>query len=199
LNINYLDALSNPAGAESVELTARKFLTAHAILLSLQGMPGIYFHSLFGSRGDRAGAAASGIPRRINRQKLQRAHLEAELGDDGSLRARILAGQRELLRIRRGHPAFAPTAPQRVLALDARVFALLRQSHDGADTVLCLQNSSLQSVPVPLHGILPRGEEWKPLWGCDLPPSARGVLMLEPAASSWLVAMRPSKRLHPAT
>ena len=56
MNINYLDALSNPAEGEPVELAARKFLTAHAILLSLQGVPGIYFHSMFGSRGDRAGA-----------------------------------------------------------------------------------------------------------------------------------------------
>ena len=70
MNINYLDALSNPAASEPAELAARKFLTAHAIMLSLQGVPGIYFHSLFGSRGDRAGAEASGIPRRINREKL---------------------------------------------------------------------------------------------------------------------------------
>ena len=55
MNINYLDALSNPAQGEQAELAARKFLTAHAILLSLQGVPGIYFHSMFGSRGDRAG------------------------------------------------------------------------------------------------------------------------------------------------
>ena len=75
-----------------MELAARKFLTAHAILLSLQGVPGIYFHSLFGSRGDRAGAEASGIPRRINREKLDRARLEAELGEAGSLRGRVWRG-----------------------------------------------------------------------------------------------------------
>jgi sucrose phosphorylase len=198
LNINYLDALSNPAGAESVELTARKFLTAHAILLSLQGMPGIYFHSLFGSRGDRAGAAASGIPRRINRQKLQRARLEAELGDAGSLRARVLAGQRQLLRIRQQHPAFTPTAPQRVLEFDARVFALLRQSIDGADIVLCLQNISPAGVRVQLQDILPSGAGWEPLWGCGPSAAASGVLVLKPGASAWLAAVRLSERLSPA-
>src|SRR4030095_9210377 len=66
MNINYLAALSNPSRNEPNELATRKLLTAHAIMLSLQGVPGIYFHSLFGSRGDRAGAESSGIKRRIN-------------------------------------------------------------------------------------------------------------------------------------
>ena len=186
MNINYLDALSDRKESEPVEVTARKFLTAHAILLSLQGVPGLYFHSLFGSRGDRAGAAASGIPRRINRQKLERAHLEAELGDAGSLRAKILAGQRELLRLRRRHPAFAPMAAQRVLGLGTRVFALMRQSQDGTDTVLCLQNVSPESVSVRLEGILPRGQKWIPLWGSAASSCIGERVVLEPYSSLWL-------------
>ncbi|HEY9173734.1 MAG TPA: sugar phosphorylase, partial [Verrucomicrobiae bacterium] len=148
MNINYLDALSNPAANEPAELAARKFLSAQAILLSLQGVPGIYFHSLFGSRGHRAGAEASGIPRRINREKLERARLEAELADATSLRARVFAGYRDLLRLRRAHAAFAPASPQRVLDLDPRVFAVLRETADGRDRVLCLHNVSGEAVNV---------------------------------------------------
>ena len=186
LNINYLDALSNPAERESLELVARKFLTAHAILLSLQGVPGIYFHSMFGSRGDRAGAKASSIPRRINREKLDSARLEAELDDAGSLRARVLAGQRELLRIRQQHSAFVPSAPLRVLEFDSRVFALLRQSRDGTDTVLCLQNVTPQSFAVQLAGILPGTQRWKPLWGPNRSSTADDRLLIEPWDGSWL-------------
>jgi sucrose phosphorylase len=191
LNINYLDALSNPAERESLELVARKFLTAHAILLSLQGVPGIYFHSMFGSRGDRAGAKASSIPRRINREKLDSARLEAELDDAGSLRARVLAGQRELLRIRQQHSAFVPSAPLRVLEFDSRVFALLRQSRDGTDTVLCLQNVSPESVTVQLERILPGTQRWKPLWDYDRSPAAGEPLVMEPYGRSWLVPSLP--------
>jgi hypothetical protein len=43
-----------------------------AVKLCLQGVPAIYFHSLFGSRGDRLGAESRGIKRRINREKLER-------------------------------------------------------------------------------------------------------------------------------
>lgn len=152
MNINYLDALSNPTVNEPVELAARKFLTAQAILLSLQGVPGIYFHSLFGSRGDRAGADTSGIPRRINREKLQRARLETELADATSLRAAVFAGQRELLRQRCAHPAFSPAAPQQVLELDPRVFAVLRQSPDATDRMLCLHNVSGETAVVHAGG-----------------------------------------------
>jgi sucrose phosphorylase len=149
MNINYLDALSNPAAGEPVELTARKFLAAHAILLSLQGVPGIYFHSMFGSRGDRAGAESSGLPRRVNRQKLEREELEAELADPASLRGQVFGGCRRDLQVRSRHAAFHPCGQQQVLALDPRVFAVRRISPDGTDRVLCLHNVSDETVPVP--------------------------------------------------
>jgi sucrose phosphorylase len=146
MNINYLDALSNPAQSEPAELAARKFLTAHAILLSLQGVPGIYFHSLFGSRGDRLGAEASGIPRRINREKLDRVRLEAELNETRSLRGCVWSGMKKLLRIRRAQSAFHPQAVQRVLATDGRVFAVCRIPPEKNERVLCLHNVSAQPV-----------------------------------------------------
>lgn len=168
MNITCLDALSNPAAREPVDLAARKFLTAHAILLSLRGVPGIYFHSLFGSRGDRAGADTSGIPRRINREKLERARLETELADTTSLRAAVFNGQRELLRLRRLHAAFSPVASQRALELDPRLFAVVRESADGRDRMLCLHNVSAQPVAVRAEGgvsgtLAPFSFEWRHL------------------------------------
>ncbi len=148
MNINFLDALSPPAAGEPVETAARRFLTAQAIMLCLQGLPGLYFHSLFGSRGDRAGAETSGIKRRINREKLDSARLTAELADASSLRARVFGGYRGLLEFRRAHPAFAPAARQHVLALDPRVFAVVRETADGRDRALCLHNVSGESVAV---------------------------------------------------
>lgn len=190
LNINFLDALSDPAAAEPVELAARKLCTAHAILLSLQGVPGIYFHSLFGSRGDRAGAEASGIPRRINRQKLERARLESELSDAGSLRARVLAGQRELLGIRRQHPAFAPAAPQRVLDVDPRVFVVARRSRDGTDRVLCLHNLSAARVAIPRDRVLSAEQSAWPLGDGRTGADRDDRITLEPYGHAWF-ALEP--------
>jgi sucrose phosphorylase len=146
MNINYLDALSNPAEREPAAWAARKFLTAHAILLSLQGVPGIYFHSMFGSRGDRAGAQAGGIPRRINREKLDRFRLEEQLHQARSLRRCVWRGFQKLLRIRRAQGAFHPQAAQRVLAMNERVFAVCRISPEKESRVFCLHNVSAQPV-----------------------------------------------------
>src|SRR5690606_24641955 len=101
MNISFIDALAAPGdGIVDDEVIARRALCAHAIMLSLPGVPGIYFHSLFGSRGDPAGAEDSGIPRRINREKLTVERLEAELGHPRSLRHHVFSGMSALLRVR---------------------------------------------------------------------------------------------------
>ena len=139
LNITYLDALT-PAGEAETQpaRTAARFLAAHAILLSLAGLPGIYFHSLVGSRNDHAGVERSGMARAINRAKLDRAQLDAGLAQPGSVRRRVFEGMLHLLRARAGHPAFHPSAPQRVLDLGPQVFALLRGEARAGGRVLCL-------------------------------------------------------------
>ena len=159
MNINYLDALSNPTANESHDLAVHKSLTAHAIMLSLQGMPGIYFHSLFGSRGDRPGAESSGIKRRINRQKFARGELDSELDDSNSLRAKIFAAWKKLLGVRRTHAAFHPASAQQVLELNPRVFAIQRGS--PGEQVLCLHNISNEQVTI--RDFIPSGS--RPIYG----------------------------------
>ena len=153
LNINFLDALGEPdsGGGEEVELVARRFLATQAIMLALEGVPGIYFHSLFGSRGWPEGVEETGRARTINREKLQRADLERELGQPGSLRRRIFDGYRQLLQARRSQPAFAPTAPQSVLTLHPAVFALLRRPRQPGPLVLALHNVSPRPVALAIH------------------------------------------------
>ncbi len=79
LNINYFDALSDPNSSEPLALQIDRFVAAHAIMLALSGVPGIYFHSLFGSRGWPEGVTITGQNRTINRQKFDRAEVEREL------------------------------------------------------------------------------------------------------------------------
>jgi sucrose phosphorylase len=140
MNINYFDALNDPANGEPLALQVARFLCAQSILLSLRGVPGIYFHSLFGSRGDREAAVTSVIPRRINREKLSLERLESELDDPGSRRALVFGGFRSMLTARKGDDAFHPLAPQRVIDAGPGVFALLRETADGSHAVLCVHN-----------------------------------------------------------
>lgn len=149
LNINYLDAVAGDC-PNDVE-RARKFLASQCILLSMMGVPALYYHSLLGSRGDRRGFAESGIKRRINREKLDADVVEDALRDADSLRAQVLSGLRTLITHRKALPAFAPNSPQQVLALDRAVFALLRGA-PGAQ-VLVLVNVSARAVELS-HGMV---------------------------------------------
>ncbi len=151
MNINYFDALSDPQGDESLELKVGRFMTAQAIMLSLMGVPGIYFHSLFGSRGWREGVTQTGRNRTVNRQKFDLAIFESELADQSCLRNLVFRRYAQLLRGRSASSAFHPHGTQQVLDCGEPIFALLRLSPDGNQRVLCLHNVSDQPQSVTIR------------------------------------------------
>ncbi len=153
LNINYFSALKAPDDSQSAAV--KKFLGAQTILLSMAGVPGIYFHSLVGSENYRAGAEESGIPRRINRQKLSRQRLEQELRQTGTVREEVFSEFTLRIQIRRRQPAFHPDAEQRIIENDPRLFVILRGT--GQQSILAVVNSSADTVETELG--LPEGLE----------------------------------------
>ena len=147
LNINYFDALNDPQAGEPLAFQVDRFMASQAILLAMIGVPGIYFHSLFGSRGWLNGVALTGRSRTVNRQKLALPALEAELADPRSLRAQVFHRYARLLRARAASPAFHPNGGQRAVSCGDTIFALLRTALDGSTAVLCLQNVSGRAQP----------------------------------------------------
>ena len=153
LNITYFDAINDPGDPKlSQETQVKRFLCSQAIAMAMMGIPAIYIHCLLGSRNDTAGRDASGIARRINREKLDPQVLEGELGDGGSLRAQVFEGMLELLGRRQSFAAFHPHAAQEVLELGPGVFGL-RRSLAGGASVVALHNLTGLSQPVPGHGL----------------------------------------------
>ena len=116
LNITYLEAVADSSSVSPAE-HARRFLATQAIMLSMQGVPAVYFHSLVGSPNDQAGVEESGQNRRINRHKYDRVELEDALSDPHSLQRRVFDGYRRLLEVRLAQPAFHPDAKQEVIEL----------------------------------------------------------------------------------
>ena len=146
MNINYFDALSNPKGDEPLDLQVNRFIAAQAIMLSLLGVPGIYFHSLFGSRGWVEGVKQTGRNRTINREKCDLEKLQSELADTNSLRAKVFARYRQLLLARSSSSAFHPHGVQNIQDIHPAVFAVERISTDKISHVLCLHNVSAQEI-----------------------------------------------------
>lgn len=150
LNINYFDALSDPNAEEPPDTPIDRFVCAHAMMLALVGVPGIYFHSLFGSRGWCEGVAQTGHPRAINREKLERAALERELREPRSRRDRVFARLKRLLQVRAAHSALDPFGEQRIVNCGDAVLAVLRVSPRDGEQVLCLHNVSNQPQMIDL-------------------------------------------------
>jgi len=146
MNVNYFDALSNPNGNESLSLQIKRFIAAQAIMLSLTGLPGIYFHSLFGSRGWLDGVQQTGRNRTINREKCNFDILQNELADEDSLRSKVFAKYHQLLNARKSTPAFHPHGRQNILHIHPAVFAVECVSPDEQTRVLCLHNLSAQKI-----------------------------------------------------
>lgn len=161
MNITYTDALASPEEwGDPDSLAVDRFICSQAIMLSLAGLPAIYFHSLVGSRNDRQAVEETGEARAINRARLKYPQLVSDLRDSNSRRARIFKAYRQLLLTRRGFPAFNPYAPQQVLDVDPTIFALRRSSRQGDQRMLCLHEVSgdTNSLTLPdLEGIQVRG------------------------------------------
>ena len=146
MNINYFNALSNPNGDEPLGLQVDRFIASQAIMLSLLGMPGIYFHSLFGSRGWIEGVKQTGRNRTINREKFQVDELQNELADEDSLRSKVFTRYSQLLKARSSSSAFHPHGTQKILDVHPSVFAVERISPDGKSHALCLHNVSAKEI-----------------------------------------------------
>jgi len=153
LNISYMDGMTN--SSKPKEERFRRFIAAQAVMLSMKGIPGIYYHSLLGSGNWPEGVEISGINRRINRQKLDYNSLTDQLDDKSSLRNMVLTAHKRLLEIRSRHSAFSPFAHQKVLDFSPSVFALERYNPDTEEKIIAVINVTDKSVKLddPVKGV----------------------------------------------
>ncbi len=187
LNITLYDFL-NPSEEADTDTGISRFLASQAIMLSLAGVPGIYVHSLFGSRNCQAYVEETGRARSINREKFDLDDLEAALRRPGSRSGRVLAGYRRLLEARRRLPGLHPASLQRVLALHPGVFAVLRGDRSP---VLCLANVTGAAASLSLElgtQKLEAHTAWENRLSGQRFRAAGGVLALAlaPYESAWL-------------
>ncbi|MEQ9450590.1 MAG: alpha-amylase family glycosyl hydrolase [Pseudomonadales bacterium] len=143
INISLLSAFGGEPGLDA-------FLAAHALLLSFQGSPALYIHSLLGTLNDLDLVEQTGRTRSINRRKWQLPELEARLQVAESLEARTLAGMTHLLTQRNAQPALQATADQRILPAPKGVFLLQRECREQSLLVVCSLMDQPQILPVDM-------------------------------------------------
>ena len=164
LNITWWSAV-NGGEDDTFDMQLRRFTTSRAIAMSLMGIPAIYYLSLFGEENDVAGFEANKMPRDINRKNYNLVELEGKLQDASSKEKRVLNEITSLITRRKSILQFHPNAPQKVIDLDKRVFALLRG--DAGRELLALHNISDQTVTVlyknATYKLKPYGFIWSTL------------------------------------
>ena len=186
INIALFDALQGThAGPDKYGL--ERFVCAHAIMLSLEGIPGIYIHSMLGTRNDYDRLEHTNHNRHINRHRWDFDELQAQLNDESSSHAKVYTRVTELLSIRKKQKAFHPNATQFTLQLGAKVFGLWRQSIDRKQSIFCLNNISSKPVTVALSEInLISNEDWVDLITGQPLESTTGDVTLQPYQSIWV-------------
>ncbi len=190
LNVTWWSALNDASPGEDLERQVDRFVAARAIALSLRGVPGIYLLSFFGARNDLDAVRRDGQARSINRSALREEWLFDQFADPSSIPSRTASRFIDLLSRRAAEPAFHPGAPQRVLRLDPRLFAVARVPRGGGAAVVAVVEVSGSEVAVrlrPSDAGLPRGPLVDLVSGEELPEHGGEIdLRLRPYQVVWL-------------
>jgi len=153
LNCSYIDALTHPN--EDDEVRFKRMLLAQATALVMPGVPGIYFHSLVGSRNYLDGVKHTQINRTINREKYHIDWLEKELDKDNSLGNKILNEYKRLINIRIKEAAFDPFGKFNFLNLGDQLFAVEQHSKNGKERIIAIHNFSNTKTSFSLPNNIP--------------------------------------------
>ena len=188
INITWFEAMRGTRRGPDPWQIAR-FLCSQAIMLSLQGIPALYIHTLTGTLNDVEGVERSGRLRSINRRRWQRSELDLLLDSPSTPTHDVFHALNRLLDQRRQEPCFHPTAAQRVLESPPELLAVERGPlHDGR-RLLALYN--VTDLPLPLANVGEAATQalnqhaWHALDPSN-PWEAEGAL--PPYAVRWLVA-----------
>ncbi len=203
INITWFSALNREGTDEDVAFQVKRFVASRVIGMVLQGVPGIYLHSLIGTRNDIDAVLATESKRDINRTVIDEEAITEALHDPLSKLSRISREFGRLIRIRTRRRAFHPNGAQRVLRLSKQVFSLLRTSPERAEQILTLVNVTdrVCNVVVPLSDLGTRETRWYDLVsGIErVAEEGRLYVSLEPYGVAWLEPFRKEKtRPRPA-
>uniref|UniRef100_UPI003F83EC5C alpha-amylase family glycosyl hydrolase n=1 Tax=Candidatus Pelagibacter sp. TaxID=2024849 RepID=UPI003F83EC5C len=149
-NITVFDALKKSDYDQKGEFYFERYLSAHAIMISFEGIPAIYFNSIFGTANDEAKFIITGNNRDINRYKWNLKNIINKLKDSKTKQNKFYTSICNLLRIRRNQRAFHPNASRINLDFGRKIYGFKRISKDKKQTIICITNlsSKIQTIKI---------------------------------------------------
>lgn len=149
MNIALYDALQGTIEGKD-KWNFERYVCAHSIMLALEGVPGIYIHSLIGTQNDYEKLANTHHNRSINRRRWHEGALNEALNDEQLHHKKVLDTLTSLIAIRIKQPAFHPNATQFTLHFGLQLFGFWRQSKDRKYSIFSISNVSNKPVSLPL-------------------------------------------------
>lgn len=189
LNISLIDALQGTTnGPDQYQID--RFICAHSVMLGLEGIPGIYIHSMLGTPNDLDRVENSGHNRAINRHRWEYSDITKELRSD-STHSRVLSRMNKLITIRKKQMAFHPNATQFTLQLGKRLFGFWRQSANRKQSIFCVSNISNKRKKLALSDLNLIGtDEWFDLLDDQQTHIEEETITLAPYQTVWLSNLR---------
>jgi sucrose phosphorylase len=184
INISLYDAMTVAFNKES-NLCFERFICIHTIMLSLEGVPALYVHSLFGSKNDYELFEKTGQNRSLNRGKIKYEDIKSL--DETKLQTKIFNKLKALSNIRKRQRAFHPNAVQFTLHLGKKLYGVRRQSLDKKQSIFCISNLTDKDVNLSLLDLNLIGfDEWEDLISQNKFNDVTSKLTLSPYQTLWL-------------
>ena len=186
INISLFDAMKGTAKGED-KWQIQRFICSQTIMMSLEGIPAFYIHSLLATPNDREGLERTGRNRSINRYQWDVERLNTLLDDPKSPQAIVFKELSRLIQIRRQQPAFHPNATQYTLHLKRSLFAFWRQSKHREQSIFSIHNLTARTQKVQLRELnLIVTDPWFDLIGGSTIEEGQTELSLKAYQSIWL-------------
>ena len=152
VNITLLEALKECYNGKDKYIFDR-FVLAHTILFSMEGIPAIYIQNFLGSKNDNIKVKKTNSFRSINRKNWNYDSLTKIINNKSTINNKILNSIKTLIVIRKKQIAFHPNATQFTLQLGDIFFGLWRQSIDRSQSIFCISNLTNKKQKISLLDI----------------------------------------------
>ena len=150
VNITIFNALKNSNFDKQGKYFFERYISIHAVMIAFEGVPAIYFNSLFGTSNDEAKYIITGNKRDLNRYRWNKKVILNNLNNNKSKQSIFYKSITNLLDIRKKQKAFHPNAAMRCLSFGNKIFAFKRMSLDKKQIIICITNISSKSQSVLL-------------------------------------------------
>ena len=182
-NITVFDALKKSDCDPKGEFYLERYISAHAIMISFEGIPAIYFNSMFGTSNDEAKFVITGNNRDVNRYRWNLKNISNKLKVNNTKQSIFYNKLCKLLNIRRKQKAFHPNAQRINLDFGSKIYGFKRISKDNKQTIICITNLSSKTQKTIINI---KSKKIRNLLNSNINIKNKKCLILKPFETLWL-------------